>query len=50
MTNALMPNCNLRLEVKFEEALKTSMTLITFAVFDGIFEIDKDRNVYVNDF
>jgi hypothetical protein len=48
MTNALLPNSSLRLKVKFAEKLKETLSLITFALFDGVFEIDKNRKVYTN--
>lgn len=47
MTNALLLNSNIRLEVRFSAALTQTITLLVFGVFDGLFEIDKDRNVYV---
>ena len=39
---------NLRLALKFGEALAETVTVITFAEFDNMIELDHDRNVLVN--
>ena len=37
---------NLRIELKFGTALAANVTLLVLGVFDGMLEVDADRNVY----
>jgi len=39
---------NLRLALKFGEALTETVTVIAFAEFDNVIELDRDRNVLVD--
>lgn len=41
-------NGNLRLEMKFREALKQSINIIYYGVFDGKIEITKDRTIHLD--
>ena len=43
----LKMSSNIRLEMKFKEALAKNVTLIVFAIFENLMEISKDRRVKV---
>lgn len=44
----LIRNGHLRLEIKFSEALTQSVTVLVYAEYDNIIEIDKDRNIILD--
>lgn len=44
----LLNQGTVRIEGRFKEALKTTVTCIVYAEYDGSIQIDKDRNVYTN--
>ncbi|PHT39499.1 hypothetical protein BC332_34936 [Capsicum chinense] len=45
---SLVRHGSVRLELRFKKALPSSVTVITYAEFDNIIEIDNDRNVAVD--
>ena len=49
MTDPVTYASNLRLEMGFKENLDVDVTLLTFAVFDGVLEVDQYRHAYVTD-
>jgi len=44
----LVKHGNVRLALKFAEALAETVTVIAFAEFDNVIELDRDRNVLVD--
>jgi len=44
----LVKHGNLRLALKFSEALLDTVTVITFAEFDNVTKLDRNRNVLVD--
>ena len=44
----LIKHGNLRLALKFGEALPHTVTVISYAEFDNVIELDRDRNVLVD--
>jgi len=44
----LVKHGNLRLALKFGEALTETVTVIVFAEFDKVIDLDRDRNVLVD--
>ena len=47
VTDGQAQNSNLRLELKFGASLTETVTVIVYALFDGIFEIDQFKNAYI---
>lgn len=45
---SLVRHGSLRLEVRFKEALGAPITIVTYAEFDNVIEIDKNRSVIVD--
>lgn len=45
---SLIKNGNLRIEVRFQRALAETITVICFAEFDNLLEIDSNRNIIVD--
>ena len=43
-----MKHGNIRLALKFADALAETVTVIAFAEFDNVIELDRDRNVLVD--
>lgn len=43
-----MRHGSLRIELRFNAALAAAITVITYAEFDNVIEIDKSRNVVVD--
>jgi hypothetical protein len=39
-------NSNLRLELKFSAPLKENVTVLIMGIFDGLIQIDRERNIY----
>jgi len=44
----LVKHGNIRLALKFADALAETVTVIAFAEFDNVIELDRDRNVLVD--
>ena len=44
----LVKHGNVRLALKFADALAEKVTIIAFAEFDNVIELDRDRNVLVD--
>jgi hypothetical protein len=44
----LIKNGNLRLELRFKEALADTITVVCFAEFDNLIEIDSNRNIILD--
>jgi len=44
----LVKHGNVRLALKFSEALAETLIVIAFAEFDNVIELDRDRNVLVD--
>lgn len=44
----IIRNGTLRAEIRFEKALEKTITLIIFAEFDNVIEVDKNRNIIID--